>query len=343
MPPLVSLSGDGGRGAFEMSNPAALQEPEGPQPQPELREPRLEDPSLKDLSARDYAAIVKRAAKEALDDNLTDAAAAIAYYVFLALPATLLVSLGAFSLIAGRDSVDTLLEKLSGIVPSETITLLRDSLTRVVENQSGGIAMVAVGAALAVWTTTGAMTAFMRALNRVYERKETRGFVRQRGTALVMIALSLIAFGLVFGLLILGPHLSRWVGDAVGLASEVAWIWWAAQWPILILGLFAVFAAVHYLGPNVDHPRLAFLTPGSLFAVVAWLAVSGLFALYVSMFGSYNKVWGSLAAVIIMLTWLWLSALALLIGAEINAEAERSRELRRGEPAERELQAPAKA
>jgi membrane protein len=98
-----------------------------------------------------------------------------------------------------------------------------------------------------------------------------------------------------------------------------------------------------YLGPNVEHPRWQFITPGALFAVVVWLLVSGLFAVYTSMFDSYNKAWGSLAAVIVMLTWLWLTGCALLFGAEINAEVERSRELRQGKPAERELQAPTKA
>jgi membrane protein len=112
---------------------------------------------------------------------------------------------------------------------------------------------------------------------------------------------------------------------------------------VLIAGLLAAFATVLYLGPNVDHPRWQFLTPGSVLAVVVWLAASGLFAVYTAMFGSYNKTWGSLAAVIVMLTWLWLTGLALLFGAEVNAEAERSRELRQGEPAEREIQAPARA
>jgi membrane protein len=303
----------------------------------------LRDPGLLGLSARDYAAIVRRAVREALDDNITDAAAALAYYIFLALPATLLLSLGAFSLIAGRDAVDTLLDKLGSVVPGEAITLLGDSLNRVVENQSGGLAMVAIGGAIAIWTSLGAMMALMRALNRAYERKETRGFIRLRLAALVMLAALVGAIALLLGLLVLGPYVSEWVGEAVGLESLVSWIWWVAQWPILVLGLLAAFAIVLYLGPNVRQPRISFLAPGSVFAVAIWLAASGLFALYASMFGSYNKTWGSLAAVIVMLTWLWLGALALLLGAEINAEAERSRELRRGEPAEEALQAPPKA
>jgi membrane protein len=113
---------------------------------------------------------------------------------------------------------------------------------------------------------------------------------------------------------------------------------------VLIAGLLAAFATVLYLGPNVDHPRWQFITPGSVIALVVWLAASGLFAIYTSMFGSYNKTWGTLAAVIVMLTWLWLTALALLFGAEVNAEAERSRELREGQlSAADQIQAPAKA
>jgi membrane protein len=139
---------------------------------------------------------------------------------------------------------------------------------------------------------------------------------------------------------VLGPALSKWLGGALGIESVIGWIWWIAQWPLLLVGLLAVFATVLYLGPNAEHPRWQFITPGTLTAVFLWLAASGLFAVYTSMFGSYNKTWGSLAAVIVMLTWLWLTSLSILFGAEINAEAERSRELRRGEPAEREVQAP---
>jgi membrane protein len=312
----------------------------GPQPQPERHEPRIGDPGLSDLSRRDVVAIAKRSIREALDDNLTTWAGAIAYALFLALPSALLLSLGLFSVLAGPDAVDTVMEKVGTVVPAEAVTLLEDTLTRIVENQSGGWAMIAVGGALALWAATSAMTTLMTALNRTYEREETRGFLQRRLTALAMLVLSLVAFGLVVGLLVLGPHVSEWVGEALGLESLVSWLWWAAQWPILLAGLFAVFAAILYLGPNVDHPRWALITPGSIVAVAVWLAASGLFAVYVSMFGSYDKAWGSLGAVIVLLTWLWLSALALLLGAEVNAEVERSRELRAGEPAEDELQAP---
>lgn len=317
--------------------------PPAPAPQPERHEPRLADPGLTDLSRRDYVAIVKRAARESLDDGITDAAAALAYYLFLAIPAALLLTLGLFGLLAGPGAVDTLVDKLGTVAPAEAITLVRDSLDRLVANQGGSAALVSVGAVLALWTSVGAMTALMRALNRAYDRDETRGFVRERLTALAMVGLTLLALALVLGLLVLGPHLAGWIGEATGLENLVAWVWWTAQWPILLAGLLAAFAGILYLGPNVDHPRWRFLTPGAVLAVVVWLAASGLFAAYTSMLGSYNKTWGTAAAVVVTLVWLWLSGLALLIGAEVNAEAERSRELRQGESAERELQAPAKA
>jgi membrane protein len=314
-----------------------------PTPQPERQEPELRDPGLSDLSKRDYKAIVIRAGKEALDDQITDLAAALAYYSFLAIPSILLVVLGVFSVFADESAVQSLIDRVGRVAPPEATALLEDSLTRMTQNSSGGWAMAIAGFLLALWTTTGAMTAFMRALNRAYDRKETRGFVRQRIVAILMVAIMLVAFALVFGLLVMGPALSGWIGDAVGVEAVLNWVWWVAQWPVLIVGLLLAFATVLYLGPNVEHPKWHFITPGSVFAVVVWLLVSGLFAVYTAMFASYNKAWGSLAAVIIMLTWLWLTGLALLLGAEINAEAERSRELREGKPAEQQIQAPTKA
>ena len=244
----------------------------------------------------------------------------------------MLISVGVFGLVADKDAVGKLVDRLDTVAPPEALTLVRQSLDRIAEGQaSSGIAMVVVGSVLALWTLTGSMQTLMWALNAAYDREETRGFVKQRLTALLMVILMLVAFVLAFGLLVLGPHLSGWVGSAVNLETLVEWLWWTAQWPILILALLAVFATVLYLGPNVDHPRWSFLTLGTATSVLVWLLASGAFAVFVGQVGSYNKAWGSLAAVIIMLTWLWISGLALLFGAEVNAESERSRELRRGE------------
>jgi membrane protein len=314
-----------------------------PEPQPEHGEPKLADPSPRDLSKRDYFAILIRAGKESMKDHITNLAAALAYYAFLAIPSALLVAVGVFSLVAGDDAIQTIIDKLDTLVPQEALTLIEDSLRRVTEAQSSsGITLIIVGSVLALWTLTGAMDTLMWALNAAYDREETRGFIKRRLTAIAMVILMLLAFVLAFGLLVLGPVVSDALGSAVDLETVVKWLWWTAQWPILLLGLLFAFATIHYLGPNVYHPRWQFLTFGTAISVVVWLLASGGFAIYVSNFGSFDKTWGSLAGVIIMLTWLWLSGLALLFGAEINAEAERSRELRRGEPAETELQAPPK-
>jgi membrane protein len=322
---------------------ASALEEEAPEPQPERKERKLRDPGPTDLSKRDYFAIIKRAGKEALDDHITNLAAALAYYAFLAIPAALLVGLGIFSLVAGPDTINSLVDTLGNVMPGQATDLLQSNLQNMTKKQATGVAIIGIGGLLAVWSLGGAMQNVMWALNVAYEREETRGFVRRRLTAWAMLVFVLLGFALSFGLLVLGPQLSKWIGHAAHAETLVSAVWWAAQWPILIGGLLVAFAGVLYLGPNVDHPRWRFLTLGAAVAVVIWLAASGLFALYVSKFGSYNKTWGALSAVVIILTWFWLSGVALLFGAEINAEAERSRELREGDPAEVELQAPAKA
>jgi len=312
-------------------------------PQPERKEPRVRDPGATRLSTRDYFGIVKRAVRQARDDNITNIAAALAYYAFLAIPAVLLVGVGVFSLVAGPGAVTTIVNKLGTIMPGQATTLVRHSLTNMTRQSATGIAIIGVGGLLALWSVGGAMGNLMWALNAVYDRTETRGFVRRRAVAYTMAFLILVAFALVFGLLVLGPKLSGWIAGVTGQAGIVTWAWWAAEWPLLLCAMLLAFAAVFYFGPNVEHPRWRFLTVGALVAVVVWLIASGAFAFYVSRFGSYNKTWGALSAVVVLLIWFWLSAVALLFGAEVNAEAERSRESQPSEPAEGELQAPAKA
>jgi membrane protein len=314
------------------------------EPTPELGESRLVDPGLRDLSFRDWRAILVRAVKQFLEHNGTMLASALAYATFFAIPSVLLVAVGVFTLLVGPQTISTLMGHFSHVMPGQATSLLGGSLQRLEQRPATGLTMTIVGFVLAVWSTTGAMTAYMTAVNLAYDRNDQRSFVRKRLIAGGMVAVIGFAFLLVATLLIVGPALERLVAAHAGPASgAVGWVWWIAEWPILLVGLFAAFSTLLYLGPDVEHRRWHFVTPGSVLAAVVWLAASGAFAVYTSMFGSYNKAWGSLAAVIIMLTWLWLAAIALLLGAEVNAEAERSRELRAGEPAERELQLPSRA
>jgi membrane protein len=268
-------------------------------------------------------AIVKRAVGRANRDHVTNLAAALAYYAFLAIPSALLIALGLFGLLASPHDVTILVDKVGSVIPGQAQSLLENSLRRMTERHSTGVTILGVGGVLALWSLSGAMQNLMWALNTVYEREESRGFVRRRFHALVLIFFAAVAFGLMFGVLVLGPALSRWLGSAIGQRSIVHAAWWVAEWPLLVLGLLVCFAAVLYLGPDHEHRRWRFVSAGAVTAVVIWLAASGAFAFYVSKFGSYNKTWGALSAVVIMLTWLWLSAVALLFGAEIDAEANR--------------------
>jgi membrane protein len=170
---------------------------------------------------------------------------------------------------------------------------------------------------------TSAMNTVMTALNVAYDRDDGRGFVRRKLTALAM-AVCVGAAALLAGvLLIMGPHLQRWVGDALDARGTVSALWWVGQWPILVGALLLAFAIVLAIGPDTGQRRWRLLSPGAVVAVVAWLAVSAAFSVYTSRFGSYDKTWGSLSAVIVTLIWLWLAGLSLLFGGELNAETAR--------------------
>jgi membrane protein len=305
-------------------------EPSEPTPQPERREPAVDDPGLRDLSFADYKAILIRAGKGFMNDNCMMLASALAYSTFFAIPSVLIVAVGLFTLIASPETItNVVVNHLGGLIPHQAQTLLLGSLRRADQNAGSSLALTIVGFVLAVWSVTGAMNSYMTAVNLAYERKDRRSFVKKRVVALVMAAIMGLAFVLVAVLLIFGPPIERWLSGAAGSAGIVVTVvWWAAQWPILLAGLLTAFAALLYLGPDVDQPKWEFLTPGSVLAALLWLAASGLFAVYTATFASYNKTWGSLSAVIVMLTWLWITGMALLLGAEINAEAARSRRLR---------------
>lgn len=266
-----------------------------------------------------------RAGKRFLADNGPMLASALAYSAFFAIPSTLLVVVGLFTLIAGPGTITTLMQHFGHVMPAQATELLGSSLKRLDAHPAQGVVLTVVGFVLALWSTTGAMGSYMTAVNLAYERKDQRSFVRKRIVALQLVAILSVAFVLVAVLLMFGPQVERLIASHVGGARGVVnWTWWIAQWPILLGGLFAAFAGLLYLGPDIERERWRWVTPGAVVTTLVWLATSGLFAIYTAMFGSYNKTWGALSAVIVMLTWLWLAGVALLLGAEIDAELERS-------------------
>jgi membrane protein len=309
---------------------APLAENEQPLPQPERHEAKVADPGLRDLSFADYKAIFARAGKEFMNDNCMMLASALAYSSFFAIPSVIIVAVGLFTLVASPADITNLMQSMHGLMPADATRLVGQSLKRADAHPGGSLLMTAIGFMLAIWSVTGAMNSYMTALNIAYERQDRRSFVRKRVVALKMAAVMGVAFALVAVLTLFGPVVEHAISSRIGSAGRVLDVaWWVAQWPILLGGLLLAFAALLYLGPDVDHPKWEFLTPGSLVAAFLWIVASALFAVYTATFASYNKTWGALSGVIVMLTWLWITAMALLLGAEINAETERSRELRK--------------
>ena len=280
------------------------------------------------LRLRDAGGVAWRALRRAQNDHATNLAQAVAFNLFLAIPSAALIVVGVFATVASEGTAGRLLQHLSGVVPASVVTLLDHSLTRMIHNGNGGTAIIVVGAALAVWSLSGAMQTLQWALNIAHDLEEKRGFVHRRLSGLAMLACCLIAFILAFGLLVLGPQATHWVGDAIDQPAIVSWIWWTAEWPVLVVVLLIAFGGIYRFGPDMEGCRWRPVSAGAVTAVIVWLVASGGFAWYVANFGSYNKTWGSLATVIVMLTWLWLSSLALVLGAAIDAEVARTRRRR---------------
>jgi membrane protein len=233
--------------------------------------------------------------------------------------------------------VDVLTEMGAGSV-ADTI---KGPLEQLTATSSAGIALV-IGIAGALWSASGYVGAFGRAMNRIYEIQEGRPFWKLRPLMIVITLAAVILAGLVaIGLVVSGP-VARAIGDAIGLGETAVTIWSIAKWPVL-LGLAAVVVAIlYYATPNVQQPKFRWISIGAVVAIITWVLASTLFGLYVSQFSNYNKTYGSLAGVIIFLLWLWITNLALLFGAELNAETERGRQLQAGIPAEEDLQLPAR-
>jgi membrane protein len=258
-----------------------------------------------------------------MEHRLPMIAQALAYSLFLSIPSALLVLLGVFSLVADPEDVERLVGRLESVMPPEAADLVGQSLDRTVASASSGITMTQIGLLLAVWSTTSAANSLMEGIGIAFECPDDRSFVRRRLVALVIVLCLVVAAILVFGLLILGPHLTAWIGDATGQEGLTKWLWWTAQWPILLLALLFAFAVTLYLGPDVAQRRWQIVSPGAVLALVIWLVASGALAFYSSRFGSFDKTWGTLSAVVVTLLWLWLGGAALLFGAEVNAQVRK--------------------
>ena len=266
--------------------------------------------------------------------------AGLTYYAVLSLfPALLaLISLlGVFG--QGESTTDTLLELVDRIGQDDPVDQLREPITQMTETNAAGYALL-VGLAIAVWSASGYVGAFGRAMNKIYEVDEGRPFwkLRPLNLAITVVAV-LLAAVVLLGLVVTGPF-ARELGDTLELGDTTVTVWNIVKWPIMLLVVVFLVALLYYATPNVKQPKFRWISVGAGLAIIVWILASAAFGLYVANFGSYNKTYGSLAGVIILLLWIWLTNLALLFGAEIDAEIERSRQLQAGIEAEESIQLP---
>ncbi len=293
-----------------------------------------------DLTKPSMWFVLRKTLREFSTDQCTDLAAALTYYAVLSIfPALVVVVslLGVFG--QGRSTTDAILQIVQDVAPGSAADVLRAPIEQLVQSPSAGLTLV-IGALGALWSASGYIGAFGRAMNRIYEIEEGRPVWKLRPLQLLLtLAGLLVVAAAAFLLAVTGPVAAA-VGNAIGVGSAAVTVWNIARWPVLLILVILAVAILYYATPNIEQPKFRWVSVGASMAIVVWIVASLLFGFYVSNFGSYNKTYGALAGVIVFLLWLWITNLALLFGAEIDSELERGRQLQAGLPAERDLQLP---
>jgi membrane protein len=293
-----------------------------------------------DLTRRAWTYTLKKAVAEFGRDECMDLAAALTYYAVLAVfPAMLaLVSLlGVFG--QGTSTTNAMLDLVRQLGQANAADVLRGPIEQMTQAPAAGLALL-IGLLGALWSASAYVGAFGRAMNRIYQVDEGRPAWKLRPLQLLITLGGIVAVALVLvGLVVSGP-VARTLGDTLGLGATTVTVWSIAKWPVILVVVVLLVALLYYTTPNVKQPRFRWVSPGATIAIVTWVLASAAFGFYVAHFGSYNKTYGSLAGVIVFLLWLWLTNLALLFGAEVDAELERARQLQAGIASEEQLQLP---
>ncbi|MCK9794028.1 YihY/virulence factor BrkB family protein [Isoptericola sp. 4D.3] len=306
-------------------------------------EPAPDDPrkpaSPADLKKPSWKLAAKGAVREFMDDECTDLAAALTYYAVLAAAPALLALVSLLGFVGDAEAaIDSILTTLSDFLPEETLAIVQPLVANLVGSTGAGLALV-VGLVIALWSASGYVTAFGRAMNRVYEVVEGRPIWKLRPLLLLVTLIVVVLAAVIVASLVLSGPIARSVGEAIGLGDVALTVWNIAKWPVAVLLVVVVVALLYHLTPNVKQPKFRWISVGAVVAIVAWAVASAAFGFYVANFGSYGS-YGMLGTVIVFLLWLWITNLALLFGAELDAELERSRELQGGIAAEETIQLP---
>lgn len=294
--------------------------------------PHLDKPSWK--------LIFKRTFREFSTDKCTDIAASLTYYGILSLFPGLIALVSLLGVLGqGKSATDAMLGIITGVAPGSTAKLLQGPIENAVNSPASGFALV-FGILLAIWSGSGYVGAFSRAMNRIYEIDEGRPFWKLKPQQLLVTVITVVLVTIVALILVVSGPVTKAIGDALGLGSAPRIAWEIAKWPLLLLIVVVIIAVLYYAAPNARQPKFKWISMGALIAIVVLAVATFLFAFYVATFANYEKTYGPLAGVIVFLLWVWIANLALLFGAEFDAETERGRELQAGMEAEETIQLP---
>ena len=292
-----------------------------------------------ELAKPTWKYILKKTAREFSKDQCTDLAAALTYYAVLALFPALLAVVSLLSIFhQGKQGTQALMDIVEQVAPSASNTL-QGTVNQLTQSHTGGLALI-VGLVVALWSASGYIGAFGRAMNRIYEIDEGRPFYKLRPLMLLVTLVAVILAALVaLALVVSGPVASA-IGNAIGLGGTAVTVWNIVKWPVMVAVVVVVVAILYYATPNIRQPKFRWISLGAGIAVLVWILASVGFGFYVANFSHYNKTYGALGGVIVFLLWLWITNLALLFGAELDSETERGRQLQAGIRAEQTLQLP---
>ncbi|MGI8762025.1 MAG: YihY/virulence factor BrkB family protein [Jatrophihabitantaceae bacterium] len=292
-------------------------------------EPAPQTPS--DIPRAGWISILRRSVKQFKHDDVTDRAAALTYFGVLAIFPGLLVLVSILGLL-GTSTTQSVLDNLRQVAPGGVNSFLRSVIEQVKGRRTAAGIGAVIGILVALWSASGYVAAFMRASNAIYDVDEGRPIWKTAPVRLgTTIALVIMLVASAVMVVVTGPVASQ-IGQALGVGNTAVTVWNIAKWPVLLVIVSVMFSLLYWATPNVKQAGFRWISPGGVLAVIVWLVVSGLFAVYVSFSGSYNKTYGSLATVIVFLVWLWITNIAILLGAEFNAESERERMIRAGMP-----------
>jgi membrane protein len=288
-----------------------------------------------DLRGRSWGGVLKRTVTEFKEDNLTDWAAALTYYGILSIFPALLALVSVLGLI-GESATQPLLDNLATVAPGPAQEIVTSAIQNLQQSQGAAGILFIVGLAGAIWSASGYVAAFMRASNAIYDVGEGRPVWKTLPLRVVLTVVLVVLLAICAVAVVLTGGLAEQAGKLLGIGDTAVTVWDIAKWPVLIVLVSLMFAILYWAAPNVKQPGFRWVSPGGLLAVIIWIIASAAFAFYVANFASYNKTYGALGGVIIFLVWLWISNIAVLLGAEFNAELQRGKQIEAGHPEDRE-------